>query len=106
MIKTIATLDKTYEKWNSCEKNLQLMLELGIDDTMVTNSTIMTTCMLHFSTLLLDFYYMPKSSPLHTCLFVNVAHVFLYYGKRRLHPILIKPIYQTTMQITHKIDLP
>jgi len=83
MTKTISTLNKTYEQWNSCEKTkLQLMLESRIDDTMVTNSTIMTTCMLSFSSLLLDFYYMPKISPSHACLFVNVAHDFLYYGKR------------------------
>jgi hypothetical protein len=72
-------------------KKIAINVESKIDDTMVTNSTIMTTCMLHFSTLLLDFYYMPKISPLHTCLFVNVAHAFLYYGKRQLHPIVIKP---------------
>ncbi len=83
MIKIVATLDKTYEIWNSCEKTkLQLMLESRIDDTIVTNSTIMTTCMLPFSTLLLDFYYMPKISPSHICFFVNVVHAFLYYGKR------------------------
>jgi ribosomal protein L31 len=56
------------------KKKMQLMLESTIDDTMVTNSTTMTTYMLPFSTLLLDFYYMPKISPSHTCLFLNVVH--------------------------------
>ncbi len=49
-----------------------------IDDTMVVDSIMMTSCMSPFAKPFLDFDSMQKYPPSQTCLFANVIHAFLY----------------------------
>ncbi len=49
-----------------------------IDDTMVVESIVMTTCMSPFSKPLLNFNQCQKFPPSKTCLSANVVHAFLY----------------------------
>jgi hypothetical protein len=49
-----------------------------INNIMVVNSIVMTTCMSPFSKPLLDFDSMPKKFTLTNMPFANVVHAFLY----------------------------
>ncbi len=50
----------------------------GIDDIMVVDSIVMTTCMSPFSNLFYTLIQCKKISPSQTCLSTNVVHAFLY----------------------------
>ncbi len=57
---------------------ISLGWNVGIDDTVVVDSIVMTTCMSHLSKPLLDFNSMSKFSNPQTCLSANVVHAYLY----------------------------
>jgi hypothetical protein len=49
-----------------------------IDNTMVLDSIIMTTCMSHFQNLVWTLIQCQKLSPSQICLSTNVVHAYLY----------------------------
>jgi hypothetical protein len=60
---------RTYSSWNP-----------KIDNLMVIDLIVMTTCMSPFSKLFVDFDSMPKFSILTNMCFCKFAHAFLFEG--------------------------
>jgi hypothetical protein len=67
--------------WKNIEINSNW--NAGIDDTMVIDSIVMTTCMSPFSKPLLDFDSMPKKFHLYKHAFLQM--LFMHFYIRRFH---------------------
>jgi hypothetical protein len=74
------TLNITFEFFNGIHVKkigINSGWNVGINNTMVVDSIVMTTCMSPFSTFRL-LIQCKKIPPSQTCIFANVVHAFLY----------------------------